>query len=291
MTIKVYNKFTIVLGISILTVSFFSSAFPEESGENEKLTVIIVFPGGPEEKKEIKEAIREFVDMIGEKADFEPEAVNLRYFNDSKEALAYLRENPDSFIISSLGFFLTNRREFNLLPLARVELTEGRSEHYYLIVKKEKYKTLADLKGKTISGNTLYEDPAFLTRIVFDNQADLASCFKLAPTSRPLRAIRKVAEGKLDAALLDEAQYRSLQRLPLFQKIEVIYTSPKLPEVGLMMSDTEKNREIKDRLLSAVIKLNRTEEGTEVLEGFGLKGFKTVSPDIFNEVIKKFEAK
>ena len=287
---KLKINFIALVLLLFFRAAFLSVATGEEAGKNEKINLVIVFPGGPGDNKEIQRAIEKLDETIAAAAGFAAEQLRVEYFNDGDKALAHLRKNPDSFVMGSLGFFLSNRDRLQLLPLARIEQAGGRNEHYYLIVKKGEYKTAADLKGKTVSGNTLYESGAFLSKIVFDGRFDAASHFRLEPTSRPLRAIRRLLKGETDAVLLDESQYRSLERLPLFQEIGVVYTSPRLPELGLMMTDTPRSRSRKDRLLSAFTGLNRTEEGAEVLSGFGLEGFEEVAPETFDGVIKKFEA-
>jgi len=256
----------------------------------EALKLVIVSPGGPSPKK-VEKYIGQFTGIIADRVGIGEESVTGRYFTDRKEALDYLDKNRDSFIISSLGFYLSQRKSLNLIPLARIELSAGSTQHFYLVVKKGVFHNLDELKGKTISGSALYQDPRFLNRIVFDNRVDPSSDFILQPNPRTLSALRKLLKGKLDGVLLNGVQYESLKSLPFFKDIAVVYTSPVIPEVGLMMIDTPANRKLKDRLLTALISLSDSGEGTEAFKSFGMIGFRPMEPASLNKVITRYDEK
>ncbi len=278
----------LILCLSSLIIS--SCAIAQEEALEEELKMVIVSPGGPSPKK-VGKYIGQFVGIIADRVGIGEDSVTARYFTKPKAALDFLDENRGSFIISSLGFYLSRRKVLDLIPLARVELSADTSGRYYLIVKKETFKTMDELKGKTISGSALYEDPRFLNRIVFNNRVDIDSNFILKPTARPLSAIRKLLKGNLDGVLLDEVQYKSLKSLPYFEDITVVYESPVLPEVGLMMIDTPSTRKLRDRLLEALLAMGESEEGAHAFKAFGLIGFKPIEPNSLNEVIMQYEKK
>lgn len=275
--------------IVCLTYLIFSScAVAQEEAVGEELMIAVISPGGPSPKK-VEKYIGQFIGTIADRIGIGEKSVTARYFTKQKPALDFLDKNRGSFIIGSLGFYLSRRESLNLLPLARVELIAGRASRYYLVVKKGTFGTLDELKEKTISGSPLYEDPRFLSRIVFNNRVDVDSDFILKPTARPLSAIRKLLRGEVDGVLLDQVQYRSLKSLPFSDEIAVVYTSPVLPEVGLMMVDTAATRILKERLLKALITMGESEDGADAFKAFGLVGFKPIEPNALNEVISKYK--
>ncbi|MFH1039103.1 MAG: PhnD/SsuA/transferrin family substrate-binding protein [PVC group bacterium] len=250
--------------------------------------MVIIFPGGPP-REQVETYTDQFVDIVAGRMSLSPAAVNGHYFTDYPAALDFLKGHPDAFIISSLGFYLSRREVLHLIPLASVEMSAGSGGRYYLMVKKGTAGALDDMKGKTIAGSTLFEDPVFLKKVVFGGKLDPRSDLTLDPTSRPLSAIRKAARGELGGVLLDDVQYNSLKALPLFEELAVIYESPRLPEVGLMMVDTSANRNMKEKLLHALTTLGETEAGAEVFSSFGMKGFSRIDPDSLDEVIRQYD--
>ncbi|MBN1676892.1 MAG: PhnD/SsuA/transferrin family substrate-binding protein [Kiritimatiellae bacterium] len=253
------------------------------------MDVVIVFPGGPDADGEGREMIGQFLDILRRAAGFEREQVAGAYFNDLQAAVAHLRGAPHSFVMASLGFFLAQRQALSLVPLANVQFGGDAEQQYALLVRKGAFKTTAEMAGKTLAGNTLYEDPKYLTRMVFDNQLDVTRHFVLQPTARPLSALRKLARGKLDGVLLDRGQYRSLQELPLLGELEVIYTSPLLPALGLMMTDTATTRALQAQLVKAVIEMCGSDEGRAACAGFGITGFVPVDAARMRAVIDTYE--
>jgi len=279
-----------ILFISLSFLIISSCAIAQEEAVEEELTMAIVSPGGPSPKK-VEKYIGQFVGIIAEMVGVREDSVTARYFTKSKPALDFLNKNRGAFIIGSLGFYLSRREALDLIPVARVELAAGRASRYYLAVKKGTFGTLDELKGKTISGSPLYEDPRFLNRIVFNNRVDIDSDFILKPTARPLSAIRKLLKGELDGVLLDEVQYKSLKSLPYFEDIAVVYESAVLPEVGLMMVNTPATRRLKEPLLEVLLAMGESEEGAEAFQAFGLVGFKPIEPNSLNKVIMQYDGK
>lgn len=247
------------------------------------ISVVVYYPGGLEEGPEVEKAIGEFARILARGAGLEPESVRGRYFSELEPALAYLQDSPDSFIVSSLGFYLAQRSRLPLAPLAAVEQASGPNDRYYLAAKKGRFPAASALAGETVSGNTLYEDRDFLLRVVFAG-LPAATGFEFLPTARPLTALRRAARGEIGAALLDRAQYRALEGLPFAGDLEVLYVSEPVPELGLMMVETETTRKLQDRFLAGILALSGEEEGRQALAAFGVSGFRAVSPEDFSAV-------
>jgi hypothetical protein len=58
-----------------------------------------------------------------------------------------------------------------------------------------------------------------------------------------------------------------------------------------MMIDTPANRKLKDRLLTSLISLSDSGEGTEAFKSFGMIGFRPMEPDSLNKVITRYDEK
>ena len=270
------------------TVSVFTHV---SYGGNEKINFIIIYPGGPDPGTEGKTMITQFIDILTRQTTLKRSHVEGTYYNNIEQAKARLKKSGNAFIMGSLGFYLSNREQFNLMPLSLV-LSEGKSaEKYYLVVKKGGYGSLAELKGKVLSGNILYEDTKYLNSIVFNNSIDVSQHFTMKPTDRPLSAVRRIARGKVDAVLLNTMQYESLKKLPAtFNKLQVLYTSPEAPRLGFMMAETSATKKVKDEILGALNKMCEMEEGKRVCGNFGITGFKNITSETLNEVSQKYNS-
>jgi len=233
--------------------------------------------------------ITEFVDVLAKAAKLPAGRLKGTYLTSEAEALRTFEAAPDAFLMGSLSFYLAHRGELKLMPLAKTIFPEDTHEQYHLLVKKGAFASLDGLKGKTLSGSTLYAGPTFLSRIVFTNAVDAAKHFTLKPTSRPLSAVRNVLRGRLDAVLLNQVQYRSLQRLSQFGELQVLHTSPRLPPLAFTMTDTPRTRELRGPMLKAVTGLADDEAGKTALANFAIKGFAPISSNELSEVTRTYD--
>lgn len=256
--------------------------------ESTTVHMVIVFPGGPDVEGEGTRIIGQFLGSVAQQAGVDTNHLAGAYFTSAADAVAYVTAHPDAFIMGSLSFFLANRQAMKLVPLARVVFPEDTEECYRLLVKRGSYASLAELRGKTISGNTLFGDPAFLSRIVFGGRVDAALHFRLKPTTRPLSAVRRVALGSIDGVLLNQVQYRSLAQLPVFEELQVVYQSTPLPPLGFMRAGSRDVGALSDRLVKAVVELPETAAGKEACANFALKGFVPVVQGELDEVIRTY---
>jgi len=212
-----------------------------------------------------------------------------KYFNNINDAKTYIRENKNSYIMGSIGFYLANKKSMDLVPLAAVKIDNDDREQYVLIVKKGSYKSLKQLKGKVLAGNVLYEDVKFINKLIFENKIDIAKHFQLKPSNRPLSAVRKLTSGQVDAVLLNNMQYASLKSLDVFSKIEVLYQSPQMPALGLMMANTKTNNAVKEKIVNAVTRMCNQADTKEACKNFGIDGFNKLEAGTLKDEITKYE--
>ena len=191
--------------------------------------------------------------------------------------------------MASVAFFLTNRKAMNLVPLANVKLGDSATERFYILVKKGKYSSLTQLKGKILSGSILYEGSSFLDKVVFNNTLRASTHFKLKPTGRPLSAVRRMVRNRVDAVIVNEIQYQALKGISLGSKVSVIHTSPTMPALGLMMTDTPGTRALQPKVVAAITEMCSDAQGAKECRNFGIKGFVPVRSGALDGVIGLYE--
>ena len=266
------------LGLLVLTLLVFSASQVVSQAED---NLVVVFPGGPKPGSSGQRVIDDFVGKI--EADLKGS-----YFNETEKALEFLRDNPNSFVLGSTGFFLQARGELSLEPMLRVILPDEKPEQYFLVSQKGTFSSLADLKGKTVVGTPFHESPEFVERIIFGGEVS-ADFWTTEATERPLSALRKLTSGDIDAVLLAAPQYYGLAALPLADELDVVFESKPVPSVGMMRVANDateaKAEEVKDALLS----LSKTPEGAEAAKGFGVAGFEEIEEEKVKTLIEQYD--
>ncbi len=256
----------------------------------EQINFAVIFLGGPDTGAEGEKIITQFMSSLTKLTGMKKDSIQGKYFNKIDDAKTSIRQNKNSYIMGSIGFYLANRKAMNLEPLAAVNIDGNDREEYYLIVKKGSYKSLAQLKGKILAGNVLYEDKKFINNLIFEKKIDIAKHFKLQPSNRPLSAVRKLDSGQYDAVLLNHMQYSSLKNLDIFKKIEVIHKSPQMPALGLMMITTKTNSAAKPRIVGAVTRMCNQQDTKAACKNFGIDGFDKLEAETLANEISKYES-
>ena len=282
------KKLVVVTIILVCGYVLFPARTPGHCAET--INFAIIFLGGPDTGAEGEKIITQFMSSLTKLTGMKKNSLSGKYFNNISEAKTYIQKNKNTYIMASIGFYLANRKPMNLAPLALVRLDGENKEQYSLIVKKDGKKTLKSLKGKILAGNVLYEDKKFINTMIFDNKIDISDYFKLKPSNRPLSAVRKLVSGEYDAVLLNHLQYYSLKNLDLFNKIEVIHESPKMPALGFMMINTKTNKAAQNKIVNAITRMCNQEDTKGVCKNFGIDGFDKLEAEILDNEIKKYES-
>ncbi len=273
---------------AILLAAYFLIQFHTPAIGADKISFAVIFLGGPDTGEEGEKIITQFVNSLSKLSGMSKDSIQGKYFNNIADAKSYIQKNKNSYVMASLGFYLANRKGMNLLPLALVKIQGSDKEQYYLIVKKGKYNSLKELKGKILAGNIIYEDKKFINKMIFNNKIDIAAHFKLKPSNRPRSAIRKLTSGEYDAVLLNKMQYNNLKKLPEFSGIQTIHESSQMPALGLMMVKTAKNSSSKNKIINAITRMCDQEDTRDACKNFGIDGFDKIAPEIVDDEITKY---
>ena len=253
------------------------------------VALAIVNPGGPDAGSEGDKLAAELAAHLGASAGIEPAQIEAAYFNQLPAAATYLKKHKDAFVLGGLGVFLAQRQARKLVPLARLVGAGGSDEEFTVVVRKGRYGSLDELRGKALQGSVLADDARFVDRFVFGGKLTASKHFRCTPTERPLSALRKLGADEVDAVLLNRAQFEALKAMPLFEKLEVVHRSGPVPTVGLMMAATPRTRALKDRIVQSVSKLCGTEQGAPVCKTYGITGFAPMAEDALGEAVKTYD--
>jgi hypothetical protein len=259
------------------------------AGKPGLVELVIVYPGGPDAGAEGKKLAEQLVQHLAAATNLDPSTLAGAYFNDDKAAAAYLKTHRDAFVLGGLGFYLSQRKPLGLVPLAHLRGEAGSDERFSVVVKKGRFKTLDDLRGKTLWGSVLFEDSRYVDRFAFAGKLKAGQWFDVRPTPRPLSAVRKLDGDAADAVLLNQAQLAALKRLPLFEKLQVIHTSEPVCTLGLMAVPTARTKAVQEKIVNSVLELCATAQGKSVCQGVGIVGFDPVRADVLDATVKKYD--
>ena len=206
-------------------------------------------------------------------------SVRARAFADPEEAARQIALwESGGIILGDLSFYASHRDTLGLAPFLSLTRSEAKTgeealSRWHVVVKKGRFASLADLKGRTLVGTPLAEDRGFLERGLFWKSGFASRDFQLLPTAHPLREIRRLASEGRDAVVLDDAQFLSLRKMAAFEELDVIYTSQPVPALGAMLRRASLSDAQVQAMARAMKSICTLAEGASLCQSFGISGF------------------
>jgi ABC-type amino acid transport substrate-binding protein len=237
-----------------------------------------------QEAKGAMDAMLRVVERIGR---WKENSFTSRFSSKSADCRQLLADNNPSFAITSLGLFLEQRDRHNLVPVAQPRINGRVGERYRVMVQKGKFKTIEQLKGKSLGG-TILDEPEFLRKIVFAGKLNPADFFDLKPSKQAIRTLRALDKGDIDAVILNEQQYAGLGALALTTPFEAIFTSEELPLMGLVADSKTSTADERARFANALESMCADADGKKLCDLFGVESFVAVDPAVFEPVIQQW---
>ena len=251
--------------------------------------MVVCNVGGPGTTAQAAPSVKAFLRHMEASGGMAKNRLSGEYHTDRDECFDYIGKTKPLFGAMDLVSYLQKQEAWGLRPLAHMGKADGK--RYYLLVRKGEVKDLAGLKGKKLISTV--DDPVFISRLLLGGKVDAAAHFnKIKATARPLRAIKKVARGRYDAAIVDELAYKHLSSLKLPVELTALHSSPGLPGLTLVVfGNAEKG---KAKVVKAALKaLPRlcTGDGKKMCESTRITGFIKAKASIYKKLQKKYAGK
>lgn len=265
--------------IAGLLASFTANAAPGPE------MIVVCYPGGLVNAKDANEAMSSMLRVVERVGQWEQNSFNSLFTAKADECRQWMAEKHPKFAITSLGLYLELRRQYNLVPVVQPRIKGQTQERYRVMVQKDRYKSLDELKGKTLGG-TVLEEPSYIGRIVFAGKYDPASFFVLKKSNQAIRALRALDKGELDAVILNEQQFGGLGSLHLEKPLAAVFTSEEIPLMGVVANSAATAAEERARFSKALEGMCADSAGKKLCELFGVEAFAAVDTAVFEPMTR-----
>lgn len=250
--------------------------------------IVVCYPGGPVNTGDAQSAMDSMLRVVERVGQWPEKRFDSLFTSKIDECRKQIAEKKPKFAITSLGLYLELRNQHNLLPVVQPRIKGRTSERYRVVVPKDKYKSLDELKGKNLGGTVLAEQ-SFIGKIVFAGKIDPASFFVLNPSNQAIRTLRALDKGELDAVILNEQQYSGLSSLHLQTPLEVVFTSEEIPLMGVVANSATTTAEERARFGKALEQMCTDSEGQKLCDLFGVESFSAVDAAVFEPMVKLWD--
>lgn len=268
--------------VAALFSPLYLASVPVASAET--TTVVVCYPGGPVSQEDAGPAMDAMLRVVERVGGWSENTYSSLFTASADECRSMLDSKNPAYAILSLGLFLEQRASHNLTPLVQPRIKGAITERYRIMTRQGAFAGLDDLKGKRVGGS-VFDQPQFMQRIVFNNRMDPVQFFDIKPSHQVLRALRGLDKGELDAVILNGQQYSALDSLQLKTPLEVTFTSADIPFMGMTANSKLTTAEDRSRFTRALEGMCADPEGRKLCDVFGVEAFTAISPGSIEPMI------
>jgi ABC-type phosphate/phosphonate transport system substrate-binding protein len=236
-------------------------------------TLVFCAPGYPGGSGDAQPFVDQFAKAAAASAGWKPDSLAAAYDSTEQGGLTKLGEKDTVLAFVPYAFYVQHAAALHLAPLAQADVAGvGTQEHWTLVGKAGGPVTgPASMTGYTVLSVAGYA-PEFVKRSALAAWT-LPADAKVEATGQILSALRRVASGEPVLALLDQTQAAALSTLPFAAQIKTLTQSAALPVALITVVDSRLPEVRAKEFQAALIKLNTTSGGAEMLASLKLKGF------------------
>lgn len=200
------------------------------AGERDMLMVLPGFPGtSAQAQPYIEKMLRHLEGRLGWPAG----SMTGRYLPDGVQGAKELESAAPGLALVDPSVYAGRHAALGMKVIAKVEVGGRGEEVYSVVVRKGGPASLGDLKGKAVAGAVVH-DPKYVANVIMGG-ALAAGDLRCVPEKRPLKALRDVARGAVDAAVVDRSVIEHLAELDFAAELEVLHASKPVPAPAVVV--------------------------------------------------------
>jgi ABC-type phosphate/phosphonate transport system substrate-binding protein len=266
------------VAVSILMLAMAGTAL---GGPRDLLLCLPGFPGTTAQAQPYVDKVMRYLEG---KLGWEAGSMKGVYLPDGSEGAARLASDKPGLALIGPSVYASLHKKHGMKVVARVEVNGRGEDTYSVVTATNGPSTLAELAGKTIVGAVL-SDPRYVANVLLDAKLEEGN-LKLAQENKPLSALRSVARGKADAAIVDQSVIDHMKELDFASSLRVIYTSPAVsaPAVVVMGTDAKQAKAVADVLLGMCDR----PDGKELCQTLTISSIKPATDADYAGLLKRY---
>ncbi|MCU0662493.1 MAG: phosphate/phosphite/phosphonate ABC transporter substrate-binding protein [Myxococcota bacterium] len=235
------RRFSAILFLAFSTVAF---AGPAMAGDKD---LVFCLPGFPGTKIQAQPFVEKMLRHLEAKLSWPKGSMTGAYYPNEAEGLRQLDSLKPGIALVGPSVLTARYKSMGMKIIAKVEVQGRGDEVYSIVVKADGPGTIEKLAGKKLAG-AVVTDPKFVHDVLLGKKLAVGQ-LSLVDEQKPLQALRAVARGQMDAAIVDKAVVDHLAELPFAKDLKVIFTASPVPApavvvFGEIVKDAKKLEEV-----------------------------------------------
>lgn len=246
--------------------------------------LVFCLPGFPGAKVQAQPYVEKMLRHLEAKLGWAKGSMTGAYYPDEAEGLRQLDTLKPGIALVGPSVLASRYKKLGMKVIAKVQV-QGRGEEVYSVVVKADGPTkLEALSGKKITG-AVVSDPTFVHSVLLGKAIPEGQA-TLVPQHKPLQALRAVARGQVDAAIVDQDVIAHLSELPFAKDLKVLYTAKPVPApaVVLLGGMTKDAKKLQDVLVG----LCEQADGQELCKTLTISSIKTATEADYKALLSSY---
>lgn len=243
-------------------------------------SLVLCYPGGGVKARDAQPSTEKMLRLVERLGGWKAGTFESFFTAKGDECERWMAEKKPDFAIVTLGYWLDHGSSDGWEPLVQPKVQGKTTEVFRVVVRKGTYRDLDGLKGRSLGGTPL-EEPRFVERVVFQGRYRLSD-FQVRPGLQALKALRALNERELEAVILNDQQFRSIDSLPFGAELEAIFASEPIPLMGVVAHTQRTTPEERKRLQKAMQGFCGHPDGKGFCELFGIDAFLPANGSVYD---------
>ncbi len=246
--------------------------------------MMFCLPGFPGTTTQAQPLVDKMLRHLESKLGWPESSMSGVYLPDGADAAGKLFEKRPGIALVGPSVYAGQKELLGMKVIAKVEVNGRGQETYSVVACKDGPANLSELAGKTVQG-AVVQDEKYVYNVLLDKQVP-AGQLKLKSQKRPLKALRDLARGKVDAAIVDESVREHMSELPFASDLQVIYTSKPVPAPAVVVMG-EGIKHAKE-IAKTIVGMCSKPDGKELCKTLTITSIKAASDADYKALLKTY---
>lgn len=205
------------------------------------------------------------------------------FLTDGTQAAEKLTSVKPGLALLGPSVYAAHAGKMKMKVIARITANGRGEQQYHVIVKKDGPTSLSSLSGK-VSG-TVVHDEKYVLNVLLDAKVPIGQ-LTFEPNPRPLRALRSLAAGKVDAVIVDDETLKYMEELDFAVSLKKIYTTDAVPAPCVVVMNDGLSME--KQLKKALIGLCSGESGKALCQSLTISSIRAAGDGDYKALLRRY---
>jgi|LSQX01.1.fsa_nt_gb ABC-type phosphate/phosphonate transport system substrate-binding protein len=270
------SSFAVLAVAVLLAAALPLGAFPQK--------MMMCLPGFPGTTSQAQPLVDQLLRFLEADLSLEAQSISGVYLSDDAEASEKLPVLKPGLAVVGPSVYARFSGPLKMKVIAKVEASGRGSDTYYVLVRKDGPASLSALSGQSVAVTGI-SDSQYVYNVMLDRKLP-ANSLNLSTPKRPMKALRDLHQGALQAVVIDQAIHDSLRELPFADDLHVIHTSKPVPAPAVVvMGQTPAEAQ---RIGTALLSLCTTTEGKALCSALSISSIRKASDADYADLLKRY---